>query len=218
MMGRGTMSRTALGSALLGSALKLGGMIVDEIVAANADDSVYRRFGSAKDALHWASERAARPDLDSSMSRLLRTPGEWRPDEVRDVALTITSLVQGIEPPEAGRAYRCAYGDGSIIDALAIGDVLAHHLHRIWRKPIAQLRALVCAELEHERRRFTFTGSGGGLSRAAKARRVGVSRQHFTRAHWPEIDRAVVAQLHTWWDLADRQMTQALHALGWLRA
>ena len=174
-------------------------------------------FDNARKAIYWAEEAAQRPDVDSQLTKfhVKGGSGDMTPDEIRDVALTITGIVTNYEKPK-GLAFTAVYGHPNIFLVMSLGDMIAEQLsvmEEAKNKQFASLRGLVCGVIESEYRRWHF---GRNLSQAGLASKAGMTRQSFAKSGWPELQIAARQILHDWLEQAERGITDQLGDRGWL--
>lgn len=171
-------------------------------------------FSSAGEAIQWAEEISSRPVCDTQFGRLLRRGGAGlAPMEVRDLALTITSLADTYSPPY-GRFYRCVMGQAtqSLIWEMACllaQEIQQYDLHQ--GKDMAQVRRLAAGLIENQRLKCQYDRT---LTRARLARIVGISKQAFMRQSWVELEAALRCTIMGWLDIAERGIALELENIG----
>lgn len=169
-------------------------------------------FRNAMEAISWAEEYATRPNIDSQLL-VYRSKGGGglSPYELKDLALTITSLVINYDKPK-GRLFACVYAKPSPERILSVAETIGHELQVTGEgvtKAHAQLKALAVAIIESYRRKQVY---GKGLSQRRIAKHVGIPPRTYRRS-WMEIEAECRNIINIWVEQAERGLTPKLSEL-----
>ena len=154
------------------------------------------RFANAMEAVQWAEELGSRPICDTQFVKLLKKGGGgyYTPQELRDLALSITNATVQIDKPW-GLFFISIYGAVNVWAVMGIQSSFATLLHKGplgSDKDPEQLRKLVGGVCEAIRRKMLY---GKTMSRASIAAHIGIDKRRFCESGWPELEAQVRATL-----------------------
>jgi hypothetical protein len=178
------------------------------------------QFQTAPEAFEWAEEILARHPVESQIAKLnkIRGAGEFTMDEMRDMALTIVSVVSRVEPSGLSLAFRYVYGreDGVVLQDLT--DSLMRYLYRSvpkvkGREPRRMVQFVVSVASGY-RASTLYKRKEKSMNRIAGE--TGVSRQALSENGWPDMIAAVRGSLDQSMKRAESWIADELRERGFM--
>lgn len=174
-------------------------------------------FVNAQQAIAWADEMTLRPVCDTLLAKnfVRGGVGGYTPQEMRDIAHTITNYVYNMEKP-VGLLFLSVYGVPEREGAKTVMEEIAVRLHQLPEgktKSISKLQLLVGAVMESTRQKELYDKR---LSRVKMAKFISVSRKTLNERGWPELEAEARKVVNQWLAIGEERIHTKLREWEWM--